>query len=190
LKILICRKQKKRSQLGFTLVEMMIGLVIGTMILAGIGALMQHLLITTAQQSDKTLAQVEVHYVSFWIGEDVAQAQSISLAKSSTGFPLTLNWTDPEAGDTTIIYSVGNMTDKLGRTLLKLTRTKDGAGNSTVAEHLVPEGTRCYQKTETGNESVLTNVLVLEVTARVDQKVESGSYEISPRAYSAGNVTW
>jgi len=196
LRILLCPKQRKRNQPGFTLIEMLIALAISMIIVIGTAAFMQHMLSVTADHSDKKLAQIEVHYVGFWIGEDVAQAQSISLANSTVdgyaeGFPITLSWTNPDDGTTTtIIYSVGNMTDKLGRTLLRLNRAKDDTGNSTIAEYLDPLLTKCYQKTETGDQTVLTDVLVLEVTAQVDRRVESGSYEIFPRAYSAGNVTW
>jgi prepilin-type N-terminal cleavage/methylation domain-containing protein len=203
LRILLCPKQRKRNQPGFTLIEMLIALAISMIIVIGTAAFMQHMLSVTADHSDKKLAQIEVHYVGFWIGEDVAQAQSITLANSTVdgypiqGFPITLSWTNPDDGNTTIVYSVESMKDKLGRTLLKLNRTKDDTGTSTIAEYLDPSlddtgtpKTRCYQKTEIGDQTVLTDVLVLEVTAQVDRRVESGRYEIFPRAYSAGNVTW
>jgi len=196
LRILLCPKQRKRNQPGFTLIEMLIALAISMIIVIGTAAFMQHMLSVTADHSDKKLAQIEVHYVGFWIGEDVAQAQSISLANSTVsdypiqGFPITLSWTNPDDGSTTIVYSVESMKDKLGRTLLRLNRTEDDTGNSTIAEYLDPLLTKCYQKTEIGDPTVLTDVLVLEVTAQVDRRVESGRYEIFPRAYSAGNVTW
>jgi len=196
------RKQKKRSQLGFTLVELVVAISVGAVVLVGAAALMYYMVVGTGEESDQWLADLQVQYVSFWIGEDVVQAQSISLSNYTTdagytvvGFPfvLTLTLEDPQAGTYTVTYGVKDMKDNLGRDLLSLYRySTEDSGNLTVAQYLDPQGTTMYQPQQigshqVGDETYDTYKLVLEVTAKVNQKQASGIYEISPRA---GNFTW
>ena len=204
----------RAHQRGFTLVELLIGLTLSAVILAAGAALLNHMLVATGDSADKTLARMQLQYVSFWVGEDVAQAQSISLGNSTvnggnvTGFPIVLEWADPFRGNSTVTYEVEGMTDEFGRQLLKLNRVKEDfnlsgetyrIGNVTVSEYLVYAGSdpgniaereflKCYQKeTVSGNETAYMQVLVLEVTSWVDRQKESARFEIQPRI---GNVTW
>ncbi len=177
-------RKQKRGQPGFTLIEMVVALAVAALILVGSAALMHYMVVATSNQSDQTTANLQVQYVSFWIGGDVVQAQTISLGNSTvSGFPLVLTEAAQDGGNYTVTYSVEGMKDKLGRDLLTLSRARAGAGNITVAQYLDPASTQCFQK-QSGNG---TYMLVLNVTAVVDQKQTSGRYEISPRA---GNVTW
>jgi prepilin-type N-terminal cleavage/methylation domain-containing protein len=183
----IFRKRSRSSQLGFTLIELMIAIALGGVILAGSAALLRQIVISGGDSSDRTQARLEVQYVNFWVSEDVIQAQEvqigdISAARCPTPF-LTLKWT-AEGVNNTVTYCVEDVKDKLGRSLWKLYRSK-GVGQITVAENLDPLLTRCYQK-QSGNGTSL-NVLVLEVASKVDRMEASASYEISPRF---GNVTW
>jgi len=200
----------KANQFGFTLVEMMIALALSAVILAAAAALLHYMVVVTADNTDKTLAKLQLQYVSFWVGEDVAQAQSISLSNSTVagynveGFPLVLQWTDPFRGDRTVIYQVESMTDEFGRQLLKLNRYDSRTGNVTVAEYLVYEGSqyqgsdivniaerefaKCYQKEIVYDGEIdYMQDLVIEVTAWVDEQKESAKFDIQPRM---GNVTW
>jgi len=196
----VYRKQNKRSQPGFTLVEIVVALAVGAVILVGAAALMYYMVVGTGEQSDQVTARLQVQYVSFWIGEDVVQAQSISLSNYTTdagytvvGFPFVLTLEDPQAGTYTVTYGVKDMKDNLGRDLLSLYRySTENSGNITVAQYLDPQGTTMYQPQQVGShqvgdETYDTYKLVLEVTAKVDQKQASGTYEINPRA---GNFTW
>lgn len=184
---IILDKRSRKSQLGFTLIELMIAIAIGGIVLAGSAALLRQIVISGGDSSDRTQARLEVQYVNFWLSEDVIQAQeveigNISAARCPNPF-LTLRWS-VNGVNNTVTYCVEDVTDKLNRNLWKLYRTK-GAGQITVAENLDPLLTNVYQK-RLGN-GTLANVLVLEVASKVDRMEASASYEISPRF---GNVTW
>jgi len=165
----------------------MIALAIAALLVVSSSAIMSSL-VRTGDKVDQMMANLQVQYVSFWIGEDVVQAQSITLENSTigeytvVGFPFTLGCVDKNGGNYTVTYSVADMTvsdeRKLGRTLVSLYRAKDG-GNLTVAEYLDPVGTNC-ELAQVGNQ---TYKLVLNVAAVVDEKEASGRFDINPRAY-------
>jgi len=186
------RKQNRRLP-GFTLIELAVALAIVAIIIGGIVALGRYMVVGTREQSDQVLARLQVQYVSFWIGEDVVQAGNISLGNYTTdsgykvvGFPFVLECVDKDKVNYTVTYGVQDMKDNLGRDLLSLYRySTKNSGNVTVAQYLDPLSTRC-QRGQLGNGTLL-NVLKLDVTAMVNQKESSGTYEISPRK---GNVTW
>ena len=193
VKRLMSGQREQGSQAGFTLAELIISIALMSLILVGSMGLLSYMVLVSDDNGDRTMAALQAQYASFWIGEDVVQAQSITFGNSTgSGFPLILGWIDPSAsgGNNTVTYAVGNMTDRLGRSLWRLERTHleitqvDGPrnrGTSVVAEYLDPESTECLQKDED------PNVLVLEVTAKIDRREQSGTYETHPRA---GNVTW
>jgi prepilin-type N-terminal cleavage/methylation domain-containing protein len=203
-------RKAKANKLGFTLVELMISLALSAVILAAAAALLHYMVVTTGDNTDKTLAKMQLQYVSFWVGEDVAQAQSITLSNSTVdgynveGFPLVIQWIDPIRGYRTVTYQVDSMTDDFGRQLLKLNRYDSRTGNVTVAEYLVYEGSqyqgsniiniaerewaKCYQKEIVyDGEIEYMQDLVIEVTAWVDEQRERATFDIQPRM---GNVTW
>ena len=180
------REQKKRSQPGFTLIEMVVALAVAAVILVSTVALGRYIVVATADQSDQVLARLQVQYVSFWIGEDVVQAQDVTIGNSTYYFLRLYSDTspDPDGGEQWVEYHVEDMKDKVNGNLWRLYR-KTKSGTTVVAEYLDTSLTRCYQK-QSGNGTLL-DVLVLDVTAKVDQRESSGTYEINPRA---GTVTW
>jgi prepilin-type N-terminal cleavage/methylation domain-containing protein len=179
------RKQKK-SQPGFTLVEMVVALAVAALILVGSAALMRYMVVATSQQSDQVLARLQVQYVGFWIGEDVVQAKNVELSDSTVGDLFVVTGVDEGNETYTVTYRIDvNMKDKMGRDLASLSRTKiggEGAGTSIVAQYLDPSSTTCEYEKQSGNGTVL----IFGVTALVDQRVASAKYEINPRA---GNIT-
>jgi len=90
-------KHKRQNQLGFTMVEMIISLAIGSLIVGGALWLLGTMMTTADDNRNKTTASMEVQYSSFWISEDAAQAQNIYRGNNATyGFPLILQWTNSE----------------------------------------------------------------------------------------------
>ena len=181
--------RSRRSQLGFTMVELVIAVAVSAVILVGSGAALHAMLVSTGDSSDKTLARLEVQYANFWISEDVIQATEVDIGNITDlryPYPFLYLWLDtwPYGGLQTVEYSVEDMKDKLNRDLWRLYRTTD-SGTTVVAEYLDPLLTSCSQK-QLGN-GTLVNVLVLEVASQVDNQRASGSYEINPRA---SNVMW
>ena len=189
VKRLVSGQREQGSQAGFTLAELIISIALMSLILVGSMGLLSYMVLVSDDNGDRTMAALQAQYASFWIGEDVVQAQSITFGNSTgSGFPLILGWIAPSmpgVGNNTVTYAVGNMTDELGRSLWRLERTHEidglNRGTSVVAEYLDPESTECLQKDED------PNVLVLEVTAKIDRREQSSTYETHPRA---GNVTW
>lgn len=197
----VYRKQSKRSQPGFTLVEIVVALSVAALVLVGVAALMYYMIVGVGKQSDQVTARLQVQYVSFWIGEDVVQAQEIVVENSTgnaalgmKGFPLTITW-QGDNGSNSVRYDFQNM----GQNPWQLTREYkvDDAivGNSTVSGYLVPwslvgnedKGT-WGNITNVGNATNPKYMLNLTVAAQVDQAEASGTYEISPRA-RGGNIT-
>jgi len=167
--------------------EFAVAMAISVLLIAGAAAILRYTVVQTGANSDRTMAQLQTQYVSFWINQDVIQAQHIHFGNSTvTGFPLTITWTGQDGGNDTVTYDVVN-NPALSKNPWQLTRTEvNGQGNATslVAEYLNPNLTECYQMTE-GNETY--NVLVLDVDAKVDQSEGNSTFEISPR-YSG--ITW
>jgi len=187
------REQKKRRQPGFTLIEMVVALAVAAIVLVSTIALGRYIVVATGDQSDQVLARLQVQYVSFWIGEDVVQANTVKIGNITEdrwhGDPISSEYilflyrnTWPD--DKTVEYYIYEDTKN---NLWSLYRTVWEAGEpeatTVVAEYLDPLSTRLYQKQSADG----AYVLELDVTAVVDQKQTSGTYEIHPRA---GNVTW
>jgi prepilin-type N-terminal cleavage/methylation domain-containing protein len=198
----VYRKQNKRSQPGFTLVEIVVALSVAALVLVGVAALMYYMVVGVGKQSDQVTARLQVQYVSFWIGEDVVQAQEIVVENSAgnaalgmKGFPLTITWQGDNGNNNDVVYYFQDT----GQSPWQLTREHkvNGAivGNLTVSEYLVPwslvgkkdEGT-WGNITNVGNATNPKYMLNLTVSAQVDQAEASGTYEISPRA-RGGNIT-
>jgi prepilin-type N-terminal cleavage/methylation domain-containing protein len=181
VKALLSGKQRKKRQLGFTLAEMVIAIAISAVVLVGSFELVSHMVITSAKDRANTMAMLQVQYVGFWITEDVVQARpSDVILGDAQGFPLTVEWPSWNGDVNKITYSVEGQVWTLSR---HYQYTPNGGsvidkGTVVVGESLVPAGTRCEWVTG-GN---ATNVLKLEVTANVDGKVATRTYEINPRS--------
>ena len=64
---LVSGRQKRGSQLGFTLVELLIAIAIASFIVVGSLVLLGHMVVTTAENRDETMAVLQVQYVGFWV---------------------------------------------------------------------------------------------------------------------------
>lgn len=175
--------QKRGSQRGFTLVELLIAIAVGAFIVVGSLVILSHMIIVTAENRDETMAVLQVQYVGFWISEDVVQAQYVNPLGSEsggTGFPLTVRWTEWDGDVNEVEYKVVGMVDEMGRNLWQLTREHfvngESYGTILVGEYLDTGLTRCFWHED------LEDVLVVEVTARVDRNEASSTYEVHPRA--------
>jgi len=192
------RRGAKEVESGFTMVELLIALALSAIIIVGTLAIFRILVVNSATATNQAVADLQVHYVDYWISQDVVQAGNITLGgDSATGnFPLiiTIPGNITWGGNFTVIYDVEGMKDKLGNNLWQLNRTKieaDGtSGTSVIAEYLLPwsdippeiaqgnQGTRC---TVEGNVTAYESRVILEVGALVDKSVALARYEIHPR---------
>ena len=189
---MVCGKQKRRGQAGFTLVELMVAVAISALIVLGSLVFLRYTITVADENRDKTMATLQVQYVGFWISEDVVQAQTIEIG-ASHGFPLTIIWQEWDGSQSeTITYYVEDIEDG---DLWRLMRTRDvyegvdlvSSATSLVAEHLVPwsdaegEGTRVCRMVYDVEYDIMKS-LVVEVAARADRSEASSTYEIYPRA--------
>ena len=197
MKALLSEKRKKRSQLGFTLVELMIALAVSAMIMVGSMQILSHMVVTTAHNRASTMAILQVQYVGFWITEDVVQARPEGVSFGTTAnlegaqiglkypldiYPLNIDWKEWGGVAHHIEYRLAQ--DPKDSSIWILTRTSTSTpadpgrdGTTVVGESLDPAGTVCEKVA--GN---VTAVLKLDVTANVDGKVATRTYEINPRS--------
>ena len=197
---MVCGKQKRRGQAGFTLVELMVAVAISALIVLGSLVFLRYTITVADDNRDKTMATLQVQYVGFWISEDVVQAQTIEFEaeleeqpEPQHGFPLRLTWDEWDGSQSeTITYYVEDIEDG---DLWRLMRTRDvyegvdlvSSATSLVAEHLVPwsdaegEGTRVCRMVYDAEYDIMKS-LVVEVAARADRSEASSTYEIYPRA--------
>lgn len=178
MRISVSGRQKKKGQLGFTLAETMIALVITAALLVGSMELLSHMVVTSAQNRANTMAMLQVQYVGFWITEDVIQARPDQVdVGDAQGFPLTVHWTQWNGVEHQVVYYVeGDKTWTLYRQ--EWHTAEEGNGTTVVGEYLDPAGTSCEWVTG-GN---VTAILKLNVAANVDGKVATRTYEINPRS--------
>ena len=183
MKTLLSQKKRNRSQLGFTLAEIVIAIAVSALIVVGSVELVSHMVIGSAKNRANTMAMLQVQYVGFWITEDAVQARAdrINLGDAQ-GFPLTIDWIAWNGDENRIMYSIsGSPLWTLNREqLIKKSGQSVFAslGNTTVGQYLDPGGTGCSWLTG-GN---VTDVLKVDVAADVEGKVATRTYEINPRS--------
>ncbi len=202
MKIFWSGNRKKRSQRGFTLVELMIAIAVSTMLMVGSAQLLSHMVVTSAQNRAETMAMLQVQYVGFWVTEDVVQARpdEVTLGDNQ-GFPLTIQWTQWNGDEHIIVYSVDEEDDETWTLYRHEWYTPKGSsevdnGITVVGELLDPTGTQCDPggtRCEWVTDGNATDVLKLDVSAVGDPYAKdsdtgcykyelSRTYEIKPRS--------
>jgi len=176
------RGRNRNSELGLTMVELVVAIAISALIVAGTLVLLRQTVMVGTEHRHETMASLQVQYVGFWISEDAMQAQTIELGESN-GFPLIITWTDGDGNSNEITYELVEMGGGSGMRQMERSHTLNGQplGTSVVSEFLDPGSTTCYE-----NPFEYVSSLMLEVTANCDGGEATSTYEIHPRAY----VTW
>jgi prepilin-type N-terminal cleavage/methylation domain-containing protein len=184
LKAFLMRWQRKGSQRGFTLAELMIAMAVSALLIVGSAQILHHIVVVSAEDRAQANAILQVQYVGFWISEDVMQAKpdrnsGVHLG-SAQGFPLTIQWTEWDGDVNQVIYSVaGTKIWTLSREHLLKPNGETAFtsyGATLIGEYLDTAGTRCYWS------ETAADVMVLEVASNVDGKVANRTYEINPRS--------
>jgi prepilin-type N-terminal cleavage/methylation domain-containing protein len=148
-----------RNQCGFTLVELLVGLVIGGLIIGGITTTIVQALTCPAQSSDHMTAVKQVENAINWMRHDAVQAQIMEPGGSS-GFPLQLTWVDWNNTKHEVTYSLQE--GRLTREYI----TYDGDGTvvdsqtSFVAEYIDSDSEMTYCQVD-------GRVLTLKITATI-----------------------
>jgi prepilin-type N-terminal cleavage/methylation domain-containing protein len=191
-------QQFRKNQLGLTLIEMLVAIVIGAIIVVGAMVLLGRMVTVADDNKDKSFASLQVQYVGFWLNEDIAQAQMINLGNATCaddGFPITM-WFERGDGSTSeyIEYYLSDMEGEDGLSILYRTRevyqggaiVEDQSGTLLVAEYIDPDSTYAERReySDGGEESPLFSMksVWLNVAADVDGSRAESGYEIFPRS--------
>jgi prepilin-type N-terminal cleavage/methylation domain-containing protein len=120
------------GQKGFTLVEILIGMLLVGIIASAVTSLTLKVYNSQAENTARIAALRQAENGIQWFHRDAKQAQKIETG-SAYGFPLKLSWTDWDGTSTNITYSINN------HNLIR--ESKIGLQNSTlVAASSVSEG--------------------------------------------------
>ena len=167
-------KKLRKGEKGFTLVELLIAMLLTGIVASAITGTILYVLNVNFSTANRMTAVRQVRNVGFWISPDVQMAKNVTPGETS-GFPLTLTWTEWEMGYShEITYSLEDMSSGEFK-ILKREHYDSGPDSTTttiVAEYIDPAETDC----------VLTGrKLTFTVTATVGGQSETRVYEVEPR---------
>lgn len=184
-------KKLKKGEKGFTLIELLIVIAITGLITAGLTTTIMQVLTMSHSTANRMTAVRQVQQAGFWVSPDVQMAQNVTTGASS-GFPLTLTWTDPASGNKHEVTYAITPDNKLQRTL-KIT-PQGGQPTTTVsivAEYINPNpantridpaNTTCGWVGEPKPPGFQPcPALNFTVTATVGEQSETRVYEVKPR---------
>jgi prepilin-type N-terminal cleavage/methylation domain-containing protein len=161
-----------RVQRGFTLVELVVALAVSSIIALGTSAGIIHLLTQGARNTDYTTVSRHTLNALHWISRDAYMTQTVSPGGSS-GFPLTLSWTQWDNTQHEVVYSID------GQTLRRSYTIDGGQPTQTFIAGYIDS---------TGQNSVCTysdGVLTVKITATINSDAHAISItkerEVKPR---------
>ena len=174
-------KKLHKDQRGITLIELIIVIAITGIITAGITMTIFQVFNMNTRASNRMTAVSQVQQAGKLVSEDILEAQSVN-ATGSSGFPLTLTWTDEGGtGDLhTIIYTLED--GELWRS--ESVEGEEGEIVTRVAEHIDPDQTSCVTEPEDADPEDV-EVVTFKVTATVGEQSETRVYEVKPRPGSS-----
>ena len=189
-----CRIREKRNEFGWTMIELIVAIAVSALIVGGTVVLLRQTVMVGSEHRHKTMANLQVQYVGFWISEDVMQAQTLEIGESPEvdGKFLTVGWIDSDGAYNEVLYEVIDMEDnglwRLTRThTIEVDEVEENLGTASVGEYLDPGSTSCQKmEYEEEGEPKYLSSLILEVTADCGDGEATSTYEIHPRAH----VTW
>jgi len=161
-----------KNQKGFTLLEMLLALLIGSLIAGGITATIFQVVIGSARTNNHMIAVRQVQSAGYWVSHDAQMAQTVVPATDADGFPLTLSWTDWAGTSNVITYTI------VGGELKRQQVVGSQTSQTTVARFIDPDSanTKCQ---------LTGGTLILTVTATVgpssQRQSETRVYKIVPR---------
>ncbi len=156
-----------KDQRGITLIEMLVAVALVGIITGGITMAISQVLTISTRTSNHMVAVRQVQQAGKEVSKDTLEAQNVALGETS-GFPLTLTWTDWDGPDNVVVYSITE-DNKLQRSH----SVNDGEPTVTrVAQYIDPDQTSCVWS---GGE------LTFAVTATVGGQSETREYEVEPR---------
>jgi prepilin-type N-terminal cleavage/methylation domain-containing protein len=170
----------RKSQRGFSLVELVIVVALAGLVGAAITATAFQVFTFNTRLSNQMTAIRQVQQAGFWVSPDVMMAKTVVIG-GSPGVLLTLSWN--EAGGTGISHNVTYTLETMPGGLKRLQREHYIGtpltlnSTTTVAEYIDPNQTSCAPAGVLPAGSALT----FTVTATVGGQTETRTYEVKPR---------
>lgn len=180
-------KELKREERGFSLIELLIVIALTGIITAAITMTVFQVFNMNTRTSNRMTAVSQVQNAGKIVSEDILEAQNITAAVG-TGFPLSLNWTDPASGNhTAVTYTLVSMPSMppAGPQRLQRSVTVRPPGGppattvSIVAEYISVASIAPTQPCFFPNCSV--RACNFTVTATVGKESETRVYQVKPR---------
>jgi len=168
----------RKGQRGFTLIEMLLVIAITGLIAGGLTTTIMQVVTMTHRTSNRMTAVRQVQQAGFWVSPDFQMAQNVSPSATS-GFPLTLNWTDPGTNSShRVVYSL-EPSGELA--ILQRKHYIDSELDSTiiVAEYIDPNYTNIDPKDPCSYPNCAAYIFT--VTATLGGQSETRTYEVKPR---------
>jgi hypothetical protein len=170
-KMLRSLKSLNRNQLGITLMELMVAMLISAIITGSITMTIFQVFDSSSRTNSHMTAVTQVRSAGYWMSHDVLMAQDLLLA-AEPGFPLTLTWSDWTDNEVhTVVYSI--VDDELRRSHSINSGLPE---NAVVADFIDPASTSCQY---TGGTFIFT--ITSTVGAGSAAQTESRTFEVVPR---------
>jgi len=163
----------QRDQRGLTLVELLIAIMLAGAVTGGITMTIFQVFNMNSRTSNHMIAVRQVQHAGKQVSQDLLQAKNVKPSGSS-GFPLTLNWTDWDDAQHGIIYTLEDMSSGEFDILWRRHYVNLSLDSTTkVAEYIDPDQTSCVPA---------GGAFSFTVTANVGGQSETRVYEVMPRA--------
>ena len=170
----------KRSEKGFTLIELAVVMAIVAVVAIGANVSIFQVIKGTERSNDHTTAVRQVQNAGYWIGHDTLMAKNVIVGDDpeTTEYEfITLNWTDWENGDVhKIVYTFHDMAGGLKELKRQhLTHDVDGfeIGNDVTFIAKYIDGSASFSEQD--------GVWKLTIQASPGTQTEAREYEIDPR---------
>jgi prepilin-type N-terminal cleavage/methylation domain-containing protein len=184
--------QLNKPQAGFTLIELVVGLLLASLISIAVAMSMGVMFRVNAESSQRVTAVRQVQNAGMWISRDVQVAQTITIGGGGSHF-LEVRWTDWDGKKYRVDYDYGTTvtSDLIRKCYVKLVSDPPGylddpTTNPTtqnVAAHYIDQAnTSIIQSPSVYNLTVTAKIIGFSATGQPVS--EKRTYEILPRSSS------
>jgi len=168
--------EKRSSQKGLTLIELLVAMVVGAMIIGAVVASIIQLFTMSDRNSDYNAAFTQVQNAGYWVSHDAVQITEEPTFDN--GNLVTLDWVDGDGDAHQVVYTLQDADPADGVEELQRAYSFEESGvpqpeeTIVIAQYIDPANTSC---------SWDGNVLTLVIMAQVGDQTVSRTYKVEPR---------